>query len=856
MAVSGTLPAAPAPLDRPRPDVLAYPSPTTSRFLIFLAALLTVGMFVGFWVHYQLMFDEWREARDRCRQEALRQTASAQQNGFDRCRAPADLRRAAFAFGGAAAAGSAGLVVLYLAPGVIERRRRLRPIVTGLEPASERVAALASEAGLARPPTLMLGPAAQRDGFSYGSPGRYRIALPRAVAIHWRNASVFDPLVRHELAHIAHRDVALAWLARSIWYALAPLLAAPLIVILLSSDRSILGDYLWRAVLWAALLVVMVQLASKALLRSREHDADLRAARTAGGPEQVTAVLSLIREPGEVPWYRRLLANHPSPVKRLAVLQRPELAVGVTFLDGFTAAFFIPLIVQTSVTPLGYIMGGHYDLARVAAALLGGLLLGGSVGLGLWRATLVQRVSGGRMRPASLALGVAAGVVLGRVASFAQAGPEDVGGITHPLMLAVFGLAGLGITALAAGLGELWADAGPALRNPRTSWMVALAVSSVVFSFIHGATGSLELVAGLGGGWGMAEYWLVWVLGTWPTLGALAVLAGAVGWALSTSRQNAMTPAWLLERGPSLPWPTTDRASLAEAIVPAVAGGLVVAGMIFGFRVLTGPPVFDIVVTRRIDTYIWMVAAASAAMTLALALLIPRRGVAVGALAGPLASLVAVAGLLAMANFVGGSLDADFVTRAIRFPLALGLLLAVLVAPASLLTWHQEPRLARIWPAAAAVSLVTVLLVVGGRDALWDHTSKPLSENEASQYAETAVRVHRRLSAVETVVATITADKTIDGPARAARIRAEVLAPMRELVGDAETYQPPTPNIRSVHLAVVASLQARKAGLEILAGAYETGDAAAFAAAQAKFEEARRHASTWQAGLQKLLATA
>jgi len=219
---------------------------------------------------------------------------------------------------------------------VLERRRRLRPLVPGLQPASERVATLAAEAGLARPPALVLGAATQRDGFSYGTPGRYRIALPRAVAVRWASATLFDPLVRHELAHVAHRDVALAWLARSVWYALAPLLAAPLVVMLLSSDRSLLPDYVWRA----AVLAVVVQLVSSALLRSREHDADLRAARAIGGPQAVAAVVARARDPGKVPWHRRLLANHPSPARRLAVLERPELAAEVTFLDGFTAAFW------------------------------------------------------------------------------------------------------------------------------------------------------------------------------------------------------------------------------------------------------------------------------------------------------------------------------------------------------------------------------------------------------------------------------------------------------------------------------------------------------------------------------------
>jgi hypothetical protein len=105
-------------------------------------------------------------------------------------------------------------------------------------------------------------------------------------------------------------------------------------------------------------------------------------------------------------------------------------------------------------------------------------------------------------------------------------------------------------------------------------------------------------------------------------------------------------------------------------------------------------------------------------------------------------------------------------------------------------------------------------------------------------------------------VGTIAADQSADGPARAARIRAEVLAPLRALLGDAEAYQPPTPNIRSVHLAAVAFLRAAVDAFETLATAYETDDAAAFAAAEAKLDEGRRHAGAWQAGLANLLAAA
>jgi hypothetical protein len=252
-------------------------------------------------------------------------------------------------------------------------------------------------------------------------------------------------------------------------------------------------------------------------------------------------------------------------------------------------------------------------------------------------------------------------------------------------------------------------------------------------------------------------------------------------------------------------------------------------------------------------------------MTMALGLLVPRRGVGVGALAGPLASLVAVVGFLAMNTVLGGGLDADFVTSTLRFPLALGLILAVLVAPAGLLAWHRGRRLARVWPAAAALSLVAVLVVVGGRDALTRESipvpgggdrEQALALAEVTRYAATANQVQQRYSTVETAVAAIAADQTIDGPGRAARIRAEVLTPLRALLGDAEAYQPPTPNIRSVHLDAVAFLRAMTAVFETLATAYETDDNAAFAAAETKLDEGRRHADAWQAGLAKLLAAA
>jgi Zn-dependent protease with chaperone function len=861
--------------DRPRPNLLAYPSPTTLRFVVFLAALLSAGAFVGTWLHNELLFDEWLNVAVRCEKQALAQTATlpadqailARIPAAARCRAAADRRRAAFDFGGAAAAGAAGLVVLYLAPAVVERRRQLRPFGPALKPAADRVAALAAQAGLTRPPTPVLGAATLRDAFSYGTPGRYRIALPRAAAVRWRSQALFDPLVRHELAHVAHRDVTLAWLARSVWYALAPLLALPLGVTLFSSDRSLLPDYVWRTVL----LATTVQLVSSALLRSREHDADLRAARAAGDQGAVAALVARTREPGRASRVRRLLANHPSPARRQAVLARPELAAGVTFLDGLTAAFLaaltVPLIVRALVT---LFMGrGRTDLATAVAALVAGPLLGGSVGLGLWRAALIQRAVGRPTRPGPAALGVAAGLVLGQVASLAHTGIEELGGVTSPPWLAVVALAGLGATVLAAGLGELWADAAPAMRRARTSWVVALAVNSVLYATVLWMARWLELALD-NGGWVLARAWLVTVVASWPVLAAVAVLAGAAAWALSATRPGAGTPGWLLERGDPQPWPVTGHADLARTTTTALAAGLTGAGAIVAFRILAGPAA-EAALEQRFYTYVWMGAAAGTSAAITLTLSLPRRGVGAGALAGPLACLTAMTGFVAMNTVLGGRLYAGFITGVTRPPVALGLVLGVLVAPAALLTWERNARVQRIWLTAAALGLACASAVVAGRATLTGFPSSvaavlppgpvvPATPDftvaEAQYYLTvTAPDVARRYTNLQRAVAAIAADPTIDGATRAVRVRTEILGPLRVLLADAEAYQPTTAKTRAVHLACVTALRTATEEFETFAAAFDANDAQTLADAQIKQQQEQRHWQAWQTGLAELEAT-
>ena len=389
-----------------RPDVLGYPSPTTSRYLILAAALLASGLFVGNWVHTQVRGDQWLATVRTCEGQRTGGTTLEDrvrsQDAFESCTAGAERTRTAFAVGGSVVVVVVAAAVLFLAPVVVRRRRHLRTPSAALSGAVDRFDELAREAGVSHRVRPLVGTSRQRDAFSFGAPGRYAVALPPAVAVRWRDTRLFDPLVRHELAHAKQRDIALAWLTRSVAYALVPILAFPVLSALVGGDTSLVGDYLWRATLLGGVVVLL----SAALLRSREYVADLRAAQWQGDPAVLEAVVSAAR-PRPTSGLRRPLARHPTPGQRIAVLQAPGLLVRSGFVDGLTGAFLGGLTVPLVVGAFSPLVAGSGDATR--GYLLASLLLGPcSARRSVWRcggtrssaASPARRTPRGRSPPA------------------------------------------------------------------------------------------------------------------------------------------------------------------------------------------------------------------------------------------------------------------------------------------------------------------------------------------------------------------------------------------------------------------------------------------------------------------------
>jgi len=866
----------PAP-GQTRVNILAFAAPTTTRYLAFLAALLSAGIFVGWWGYNQTQGQHWIHAVVSCVEQAQQASSSlppvqaelAHVALEDKCSRAVDLRRATYELGGAGAVGAGALAVVYVAPVIVRRRRRLRGLGQ-VHLAGGRLAELAAEGGIRRMPRIERGPASQRDAFSYGAPGRPRVVLPPAVAVRWRDRELFDPVVRHELAHIRHRDVALAWLARSVWYALAPLLILPLAVSLLSSDHSILADLLWRA----ALLGLTVLLVSAALLRSREYDADLRAAQVAGEIESLTALLRRSSGGRDRNLLRQLIARHPTPDQRILVLQDPERAAGVTFLDGFSSAFLAGLLfpLVATVVAVLFTSAGRTDLGDSVAALVAGPLLGGSVGLGLWRAAVAGRIAGIGRQVGPVALGVAAGLLLGQLASLEGTGSGAAGGLDHPALLAVSAAVGAGATVLSVGLAQLGTDAVPRLRR-RVAVVAVVVIDGLVFASALWIGSTLQFA--LDSSPALARAWLVTLLPSDSLIiGTVAVLALSAGWALWARTRRATAPTWMIEgRNPPV-WRSGGR-RFRQWVTVALACGIAAEGCLAAYRFIAGPAASFDIQAQRYYLYIWVAAAAGGVCTLVLCWLDRARGAGLACLAAPLATLTAVAGFLAVNTALGGNLSVHFVITVAQAPLALGLLfgltasLAGLIPQASRSPGRTAPVRIRpvglltalVLPAVCAAAVSTLL--IAGRGAIVGPPASLVPGNTEGSSLIAAAQLdglrylNTTVPAIEAAYAPVqrsvtTASEAASPRLAAAIIQTEVLPQLRQVLQYTESIRPGTTQLAAIHRHCIAAFQDAIAEYSLFAKAFQNNDAGALARAKIEQRASNVELLQWQSGLLSL----
>ncbi|MCP9484643.1 MAG: M48 family metalloprotease [Gaiellaceae bacterium MAG52_C11] len=424
--VGSTEPTESAAPPRPRLNPFVFPSETTFRFGLLVTAVLGASLYVWNWIS-TVVADPAEEVAEfrACFVLSPLVTGvtdvdefSAASDAFTACLNAANRDVLWWMLGGTAGLVALTIAFVLAAPRWIERRRRLEPLTEEEAPAVRaRLRELVREAGLDEEPRFLWNPLDQTaTGLAYGYAGTYSVALTGGLVIRQiADPPAFDAVVRHELAHIRNRDVAITYATVALWYAFLVAAVAPFFLTLLDDGGDGLSNLSWRVVALAAL----VYGTRNSVLRSREVYADVRASAGEGRRGGLRRVLGSLRKPvGGV--FARLRRLHPDPAVRLAALDDTRPLFRFSPLVAFGSGVAATIAYENVVTLVSFFVDDPIDMRFVAALAFAPFAVG-IVGYGIWRATFAAVAEGGTGIPTvKIGLALAAGFLVGPELSLAQ----------------------------------------------------------------------------------------------------------------------------------------------------------------------------------------------------------------------------------------------------------------------------------------------------------------------------------------------------------------------------------------------------------------------------------------------------
>ncbi|MGW2046099.1 M48 family metalloprotease [Streptomyces sp. NPDC001858] len=230
-----------------------------------------------------------------------------------------------------------------------------------------------------------------------------------------------EAIFRHELAHLRLRDVSRMRLAAAAWWILLIGVTLPMVAALVL-DPGLLGpDLLVRM----TFVLVVFLLTLCAVLRVREHDADLGAEADPRAPLGATA--DHVRS--DLPQNRRArlrraagLASHPTSAARLGVLADPARTWGLSAAECLTTGLAAGLLFTDLALLVASLMPGQIQLAYTVTGLLVGWAVAGVATVAWWRAVAVGHRDGRGGRPALAGAALGLGVLVGSQLSGRAAG--------------------------------------------------------------------------------------------------------------------------------------------------------------------------------------------------------------------------------------------------------------------------------------------------------------------------------------------------------------------------------------------------------------------------------------------------
>lgn len=257
-----------------------------------------------------------------------------------------------------------------VSPRVVMRLYGAVPIRPNQAPAMwTALSRLSERAELRNSPTLYYVPSRMLNAFAVGTRDHAAIAVTDGLLRTLPLREVVGVLA-HEISHIRNNDLWVMGLADIFSRATSLLSLLGLFLLFLNLPLILFSDVVinWFAVLLLIFAPTLSNLAQLALSRTREHDADLNAARLTGDPDALARALAKI-ERVQGGWLERifmpgrripepsLLRTHPETRERIARLMalKPKL-VGIDPRLVSSPALELPLVLGR---PIGRVPSWH-----------------------------------------------------------------------------------------------------------------------------------------------------------------------------------------------------------------------------------------------------------------------------------------------------------------------------------------------------------------------------------------------------------------------------------------------------------------------------------------------------------------
>jgi hypothetical protein len=413
--------------------------------------------------------------------------------------------------------------------------------------------------------------------------GRYEIALNLATVEKWLTDNDDPSLLtelRHELAHISNRDIDLTYLAIAAWRTFIIAITLPYIAVAATAPQR-LPDLSIRL----AGLLLLVWLVRRAVLRTREFYADVRAADS---PANEAAVRTYLHLPSSHATRWEPLSTHPTRANRIVAIDdgRPMFGLSL-WVAGATGG-----LVGIAYTPTAYLLAllfpGQDHLRSWIGGTLFGILVAGVLTGSTWRYALAH-LSEGRRWSSTLPAAAAftAALLLGQCAM-----PELPDGPTWLDVLRTSPInAALVALALLAAIQTylrwtmycaiVWL---PVAQHPRRTYHLGVAQSAIVIGLWLGAWFHLVELLRAGGSYTVLALMLVWVTLNPPLLLALVWACAFPLAAWRTRRPDVDTPPRWWRAGDD-----TTAKRLPESRPPLASAYLATAGTVLLYSALILP---------------------------------------------------------------------------------------------------------------------------------------------------------------------------------------------------------------------------------------------------------------------------